>query len=266
MKISKFFKQQSLIFFAIIFLGLALTIANKITRPVLFIKKQDVSINVNSQFTNYFNLGQKRLLSSILWIATILESDHDHYKNKDLNSWMFLRFKTISDLEPLFYENYIFGGTYLSIIKDDIPGATYLYNKALKYYPDDFDLLKNSAYHFYFEVHDNKRAYQLYAKLRQHPKTSYVMLSTLARLESDNGKLDIAFQLLKGQYDKLTDKNGLLAKIILNHLYSIKAELDLTCLNSGSQGCATLDLNGDKYIFKNNLYMASKFWIPFRAK
>jgi hypothetical protein len=266
MKISKIFKQHFLIFNAFVFLAFSLLISNKINRPTLFITKQDSSLNVNTQLTQIFHLGQKRLISSLLWIATILESDHDHYKKKDLNSWMYLRFKSISDLEPRFYENYIFGGTYLSIIKDDLTGASLIYEKGLKEYPDDFDLLKNAAFHFHFEVGDRDKAYEIYSRLKNHPRVTPSMLSTLARLESQSGNLEVAFELLKGQYERLADKNSLIAVAIKKHLYAIKAEIDLTCLNTQKTSCAKSDLDNMNYMYNGKEFIAEKSWIPFRPK
>ena len=77
-------------------------ISQKIEKPALFVSKQQSSFNVDNKFWSNFHFGQKRLISSLYWIATILESDHEHYKGKNLNSWMFLRFNTISGLEPNF--------------------------------------------------------------------------------------------------------------------------------------------------------------------
>jgi len=65
-------------------------------KPMMYISKQDQTINFDSTLYRYFNLGLKRLLSSTLWVSTIIESDIEHYKQKDLNSWMYLRFNIIS--------------------------------------------------------------------------------------------------------------------------------------------------------------------------
>ena len=63
------------------------------------------------------------MISSLLWTHTLLFSDYEHYKNDDLDSWMYLRFNTITDLDPRMYEAYNYGGQYLSIVKDDVFGA-----------------------------------------------------------------------------------------------------------------------------------------------
>lgn len=266
MKISKFLKQQFLFICATLFLTAAFFVSKKISRPIVFISKQESTLNLNNKLTQYFHTGYKRLISSAMWIATILESDLDHYKNKDLNSWMFLRFKTISELEPRFYENYRYGGIYLSIVKDDLPGASYIYNLGLKQYPDDYFLLKNAAFHFEFEVGDQKRSYEIYQRLRSHPQTDFLTLSVLARLENQMGKREAAFALLMSQYEKIQDKNSFLAQVMFKHLYAIKAEIDLDCLNNKNQNCSNVDLENNFYVKKGKLFFAQKEWEPYRIK
>lgn len=268
MNISKCFKKHIELFFAIIFLMASFYVGKKYEKPFIFVPNQEKSLNVNDSLLLHFNLGLKRLISSTLWIATIIESDHDHYKNKDLNSWMFLRFNSISNLEPLFYENYAFGGPYLSIIKDDLPGASYIYDKGLSHYPDDFSLLRDSGFHYYFEVGDPKKAFSSYSKLRNNPRATTLMITTLARLESGNGDLEDAFHLLMNQYVKINDKESFLAKKIMEFLYAIKAEIDLKCLNQhpGSKECSTKDVEGNDYVLKNGLYQAQRQWTAFKMR
>jgi hypothetical protein len=201
-----------------------------------------------------------------MWIATLLESDLDHYKNKDMNSWMFLRFKTISELEPQFYENYKIGGIYLSIVKDDLAGASYIYEKGLKEYPNDYFLLKNTAFHYEFEVGDRKRSYEIYSRLKTHPQIDAVTLGVATRLESEFGDKKVAFELLHDQYEKMPDKNSFLALRLFQNLYAIKAEIDLTCLNLHKPDCSKLDLENNSYLFIGNEFVAQKDWKPYRMK
>ena len=178
---------------------------------------------------------------------------------------MFLRFKTISDLEPKFYETYNFGSLYLSIIKDDIIGASYLYSKGLKIYPDDFSLLKNASFHYYYEAQDYVTANDVLQRLKKHPKTNPIMLATLARIETQNGNDDIAFEILLDAYNSVKDKEKFLAEKIATYLYSIKSERDLNCLNNNKINCSNVDFDGNRYIYlKDGKYHAIKNWIPFR--
>ncbi len=266
MKKIKFFPKVLPYFLSASLLGAAYLVNAKYEKPLMFISKQDQSLNFNSSFFTYFNLGLKRLISSTLWVSTILESDIEHYKKADLNSWMFLRFNTISILEPNFYEDYSFGGVYLSIIKDDIPGATVIYNKGLQIYPDDYSLLKDAAFHFHFEARDYERSYQIHSKLIKHPKVTAVVLSNLARMENERGNPEIAFQLLSTKLSQLKDQKSFFATKIKEQLYSLKAEIDLECLNRNKGNCAYYDYNNRPYLKKNDTYYAEKPWTPLKIK
>jgi hypothetical protein len=43
---------------------------------------QDTKRSLNPDFYKIINLGQKRLISSLLWIDTLLNTDHEHYKKE----------------------------------------------------------------------------------------------------------------------------------------------------------------------------------------
>lgn len=267
MRNSKQFSDILLIVFILLGLSGSHFIALQSEKPNMAITKQQSSFNVDGKFWDLFHLGQKRLVSSLYWISTILESDHDHYKGNDLNSWMFLRFKTISLLEPKFYETYNFGGLYLSIIKDDLEGATYLYNKGIEIYPSDINLLKNASFHFYFEVQDYDAAYRVLNKLKSTPGVNPMLLSSLARIESQKGNLEDAYAILYESYASLKDKNTFLSQKISSQLYSIKAEIDLKCLNANKAGCDFRDFDGNLYLKNSrNEYSSQKEWIPYRIK
>lgn len=271
MKLSKHLNSTLLI--GLILCGLcgSYYVSSKHERPTIFISKQESGFNIDDSFFKFFSLGQKRFMSSIVWIMTILESDNDHYKNDDLNSWMFHRFNTISILEPLFYENYAFGGPYLSIIKDDIKGATFIYNKGLSEYPDDFYLLKNAAFHFHFEVEDYQRSREIHQRLMNHKSINPILYSSLARIESEMGNKEAAFAIMLSNYNDLKEKNQTpLAEKTREHLYAIRTEIDLNCLNSKTSSksdCHVTDLDGDPYLKdKQGLFFASKKWVPFKIK
>lgn len=267
MQISKHISSLILMIIILASLSISHFFSKGSEKPLIFISKQESSFNLDNKFWDIFHLGQKRLISSVLWIATILESDQDHYKSRNLNSWMFLRFQTISLLEPKFYETYNFGGLYLSIIKDDLEGATFLYNKGLNFYPKDFNLLKNASFHFYFEVQDYDQAYKILSRLKELPNVNPVLLNSLARIESQNGNLQDAYDLLAGAYNSLKDQNGFLAHKIKLQLYSIKAEIDLTCLNERHAKCSHFDNEGNRYLLlKDGKYRAQNAWEPFRIK
>jgi tetratricopeptide (TPR) repeat protein len=265
MKICNFLKKNFIFFLPFLFLTISYEILIQFPRPKVFISKQDSTLNLNYQFLNIVNVGHKRLISSLFWISTILESDITHYKQKDLNSWMFLRFNTISKLEPKFLTNYTFGGLYLSVIKDDLEGASSLYLTGLKNYPNDYDLLKTAGYHFYFEVEDYAHATEVFRKLKNFPNLPFSIRSTISRLEAQDGDLSDAYAFLKESLEK-APANSDLRKKISTFLYAIKAEIDLTCLNNSKSNCKHDDFYGNKYMYKDGNYIAVNEWVPFRIK
>lgn len=265
MRLSKYLSTYIYGLVIILTLSGAFVTSSQNEKPLIFVSKQQSTLNINENFWLYFNLGQKRLISSLYWISTILDSDVEHYKNKDLNSWMFIRFNTISILEPMFYENYNFGGPYLSIIKDDLFGADILYAKGLKFYPDDYELLLNSGFHYYFEQHNLDKAYPILEKLKSMPKTPQYMISSLARIESERGNLADSYLILR-EYQQRFEHGSIIYNKINEQLYSIKAEADLTCLNSHQSNCSSVDFEGNAYILQVNEYIAPRPWTQYRPK
>ncbi len=265
MRISKFFNLYLQIFLVILFLLSAHLIQSKFQKPTFYISKQNSSLNLNSKLVAFTSLGHKRLISSLFWIFTILESDHEQYKKKDLNSWMFLRFKFISELEPKFLPTYTFGSLYLSIIKDDIPGATELYRRGLSIYPREKELIKDAFYHFYFQANEKNFAKQLLKNNIDLIKDQPILISLLAKNETAEGNFDLAFSLLEERIKAIDETNPLFNRL-KSSLYAIKAEKDLNCLNLKQKGCSNIDYFGQKYLFENARYIAKEKWIPFRAK
>lgn len=265
MKLSKYLRTCISAFIILLALSGAFIISNNSAKPTLFVSKQQSTLNINENFWLYFNLGQKRLISSLYWVATILDSDVDHYKAKDLNSWMFIRFNTISILEPKFYENYNFGGPYLSIIKDDLSGADIIYTKGLTQYQNDYSLLLNSGFHYYFEERNLKKAYPILIQLKNDQRTPQYLISSLARIQSERGNLDDAFMILKESQVRFKNHSVIWHKIN-DQLYSIRAELDLTCLNNKLKACSKADYDGNPYILSPAGFRAEKAWTLYRPK
>jgi hypothetical protein len=234
--------------------------------PPINISLQEKAINIDTSFLKVISFGNPRFISSLLWIKTLLDGDLEHYKGKDLNSWMFLRFKAITELDPNFYEAYLYGGLYLSIVKDDDYGAKYIYDRGIYYFPNDYELLKNIAFHYHFELDDILAANEFYKRLMKNPLTPIHYRSLYARFSSEQGDHVEAFNILHETYQKLDDKSAI-KKRLHNFLYAIKAETDLKCLNSSQLNCNQLDFNSNPYIKdKNNLYISQLKWEPFRLR
>lgn len=235
-------------------------------RPKIQISKQNSTINFNQKYLKLFNFGFSNMVSSWLWVQTLLDSDIEQYQKNDLNSWMFLRFSTIIAIDPKFYEAYLFGGKYLSIIKDDVKGAEFVFNKGLLIFPNDFWLNINAAHNYFFEMGLPELALPLYKKVQFQSialKTFPILPSLVARLERNRGDSQAAFDLLSNALKNQTSDQ--FRKYYEKSLYSLRAEMDLECLNSGKSDCNQNDYFGFPY-FKNNkgAYQSKISWKKFQ--
>lgn len=239
--------------------------------PKIIVSKELSAINLKSNYANLMSLGHSRLISSILWITTLIEGDIEHYKGSG-NSWMFHRFLTISKLEPKFYQNYLYGGQYLSIVKDDIFGANTLYSLGTDLYPDDFRLNYNAGFNAAFEIGDSSLALKYYNRIYDNPvvQSKYPsLLSVINKLRLDSGSINLEqiYELYLISWQGAKDDG--VKRLLAGYLYNIKAEIDLNCLNQrqATSKCSLHDFLGNKYFRNdNNKWSAVKDWSPYRLK
>jgi tetratricopeptide (TPR) repeat protein len=258
-------KSQLPLLGALLAFGVSVWVKNKIPTPALNISKQDSATTVNTDFLKLFSAGNRRMVADFVWIKTLLESDLEHYKNDNLNNWMYLRFNQISDLDPLFYQNYLYGGLYLSVVKDDPKSGIKIFEKALLFYPKDYKLRFNLGFTYYFDLGDFKRGLNHLKHIQNSPELPIPMKSVIAKLQLQTTlDYDLAFSMVNENY-KNTEDPALRKKLFLD-LYAIKAEKDLKCLNMGSTECEQTDLQGKPYLFQNNTYTSVKSFNPFRVK
>lgn len=238
-------------------------------RPSVNLKMQDHAINIDDQIIKIIDLGQHRMISSLLWSETLLRSDIEHYNQGDFKNWMFLRIKTITSLDPYFYEAYLNGGIYLSIIKDDDLGAEYIYDRGLKYYPDDYYLNLNASFHYYFELGNVKKSITSLEAITRVPnkKTPRFVSELLAKMKSLQGNKKDAFIIISKLYNN-SPPNTLIKKKYAEILYALKAEIDLNCLNNTpDKGCQRKDLHNISYqVNKEGKWKAYRKWRVYKIK
>lgn len=234
-------------------LALAFNIQKDQNLPPIKIDKQTSALNVDLNFLKFATSPYTLLTTDLLWITTLMESDLEHYKEKDLNSWMFLRFKSITELDPHFLRAYQFGGQYLNIIKDDLEGSSYIFEKGLEVYPNNYELISDAAFLYAFEYERANRAIELYTKALTFPQAPDFFHSILTKLKySESLDAKDAFLYLKKVYEN-TSEGAFKAKI-QKDLYSLKATVDLECLNQKKINCDRYDFKGQPYLYKNGGY------------
>lgn len=249
-----------------VFLSLSYLVGFSIKKPDLKISKQDSALNLKPELLVKLAAGNNRLLSSLMWISTLLESDLEHYGNRDLGSWLYLRFLTISILEPKFLLNYQFGGKYLMIVKDDLAGAEQILLKGLEKFQTDEKLLTDVGFLYTFELRNYSEGLKHYERLLASSAKVPDVLKSLViklRLQTSETDLEIAFDSVKHLYEQT--ENEFLRKKLWANLYAIKSEIDLDCLNSLEvKYCDPKDLNGDLYIKKGETYISPKPFKPYK--
>ena len=141
-------------------------------KPTIKIDPEYDEINFDEDFYKVINLGQKRMISSLLWTHTLLFGDTEHLDNKNRYSWMYYRFNSISLIDPYFYENYFLGGQYIGVVKDDVPGSIIIFKKGLDNYPNDIELNFNLGFNYLFFSKERNKGLKYWKKLLAMPNIS----------------------------------------------------------------------------------------------
>ncbi len=146
-----------------------------------------------------FVFGYNEVVADMLWIRAIQDFDYcDDVVSKHLckgSSWLYKMLDSITNLSPKFRMVYSSGALALTVVISDYEGATKLFDKGVEAFPNDWQILYRAAYHYMYEVKDNKRAAELLIRAADNgaPKWAYALAG---RLYSDSGALDLAEAVL----------------------------------------------------------------------
>lgn len=237
----------------------------RLETPIPKLSKQQTALNINKDLLVFLSAGNKRLITDILWVQTLIESDLEHYGGHDLNSWMFVRFNTIVDLDPYFYPVYVWGGQYLSIVKDDLKGAVTLMEKGVRYFPDDYRLNFNLGFTYYYELGAYQEGIKYLEKVMHHPKAPHFIPNLVHKMKAELGfSYDAILAMI---YENMTStKDPNLREKLTSDYHSLKAERDIKCLNSGGTNCELKDAYGLPYIKMFGKYHSQNPFVRFRLK
>ena len=231
----------------LVFFVLAFAFSRAIQLPDVTVDKQRSSFTVRAELLGLVGVGLKRPIADLMWVKSLLDSDLEHYSGKDLGSWLYVRFMTISLLDPRFYENYHYGSQYLMVVKDDLAGSEDLLRRGLQVYPDDLNLNWHLGFLLAIEKGEVARALPYLDKLRGAPQRPPQFDSLYTRLRTDFVEHQVAFDYAFEQWQKMPD--GDRVKLRLDqHLYTLRALMDLECLNADKPGCRREDWHGNPYV------------------
>ena len=241
---------------------------NKRQNPPLDVSKDISEVNFNPRVLKTFSLGLNRFISALIWTDSIQSLENYRSLDRTKRSWFYHRIKTVLELNPNNPDAYYYGPILLSFVVDDVIGADEIFKKSSKLFPDNFWINYYYAFNLYFELGKHQKGIAVFKKLLEHPsvkeKGKWRFLHGLvARFEASKGNLKEAFQTLYIFYQMQNDEK--IKQGIRRNLYSIKAEIDLTCLNKNQERCHLNDFEGQPYIkTPEGKWEAKKSWKKYR--
>lgn len=136
-------------------------------------------INENAK---YFSFGNNEQLVDLLWIRFLQEVDaYNEYKIAEAHlcpdntsSWHFQLLNVAIDLDPKFYEMAITGPLTVSVTISDAKGASILFDKVVKNFPNKWKILYQAGYQAIFEEKDFKKAADLLTRAGQNGAPKWV--------------------------------------------------------------------------------------------
>lgn len=150
--------------------------------------------------TQHFAFGMKEQTADSFWLRAIQDFD---YCEKSLaknvckaNGWVFRMLELITDLAPKFRMPYATGGLTLSVIVNDQPGASVIFDKGVAAFPNDWPILSRAAYHALYEEKNKTKAAELMERAAKAGAPPwYYMLA--AKLAKEGGDAEFGVSLLK---------------------------------------------------------------------
>jgi hypothetical protein len=162
----------------------------------------------------YFTFGYNDVLADLYWLRLIQNMEHcgqpKHNKylapdgrrmgrnrTPECNmGWSYQMLDYITDIAPENYTPHLYGPMNLSVIVDDIAGATALFDKSLKNFPKDWMIAFNTGYHYMVELEDLATAADYFHRAGQLGAPEWVLVLA-ARLNNKVGRDQIAKSILQ---------------------------------------------------------------------
>lgn len=173
----------------------------------------------------HFTFGHRDVTADFLWIRAIQDFDYcDQQIAKNIcvgKGWLYRMLNAITELSPKFRMPYATGAVALSVMVSDIEGAARIFDRGVAEFPDDWAILYRAAYHYLYEVHDKKKAADLFVRAGR------------------NGAPPWVFSLAGGLYNESNERVA--AEAVLQEM--IKTEVDPMIIKRLEEKLASLRQN-----------------------
>lgn len=193
------------------------------------------------KYIERFAFGYQETIADLLWIRLLQDIDIcETAKNgvahpgdgtneggapKCRFGWVYQMVDAITTLTPHWKLPFRTGALMLSIVVDDIDGATKIFEKGIALYPYDYSLNYNGAYHYIWEVKNPKRASELLIAAAKSGGPAW-LYSLAGKLISEEGKIDLAIQVLEdGLKETRNDRSSARIETRLKELREKRSKL-----------------------------------------
>lgn len=183
-----------------------------------------------------FSLGYKEIVADGFWLRALQDIDVCEQQHAPVDAtriglgrvfncdkgWVYQMLDVVFETAPRWRLPAAVGPLMLSVVVDDINGATLLFKKAVKNFPNDWPIHFRAGYHFLYEVDDKLMAAQLYNRAGElgAPKWAH---SLAAKLFSETGRNYVARIVLQDALVRLPE--GPIRNKILDRLREVESKI-----------------------------------------
>lgn len=204
-------QSVKIIFLLVIFLTTYCLICGqvKIEREK-FLKSNFVDYTLPSQFVGPMSLEFKGLASDFLLFKfmTFIGGRASQINKFDDKYWTYITdtLETITDLDPYFWDAYLFGEMFLTWQAGKIEAANQLLLKARQYRTDDYRVPYYLGFNYYYFLKDNVTAARYFMEASKLPGSPYYLASLAARLSAYSFEHKIGIMFLKEMIGQTKDE------------------------------------------------------------
>ena len=154
----------------------------------------------------YFTFGYDDIYADLLWVRYIQNSDFCSFekgipvydgktKYNCHKGWAYHMANAITELAPRFKRPYITSSVMMGIIMGDKEGARLILDKAVKSFPNEWDVFFHAGHHYLLELNQPSVAADLLLNAAKKGGP-YWLYSLSAKLYSESGRTDVAEQMM----------------------------------------------------------------------
>jgi hypothetical protein len=178
----------------------------------------------------FFTLGYSEIVADSLWLRTIQDFDYCENrpagaKNTDAickEGWVYKMVNEVVELAPHFRQPHYFGPVMLTVVVNDVQGASKIFDIATERFPIDEQILFAAAYQALIEEKNLSKASILLIRAGKAGALPWVY-ALAGQLQMRSGQLRLAKTTLEGAL--ATTEAGPVADRIQHRLDDVNAEL-----------------------------------------